>query len=134
MSGAGLQCLWCDLPAARNVADNWPTPKEYIGFEAGLLKTGGPLQQHPDPNHPVKLSYKLYTKDGSRYSWDPLTVEYAVVPDCPNYARSKPGTVRFDDRGRTLWRPEEDGTDCYIELVQPDEVIIKDIDEVLMRK
>lgn len=126
--------VWCDVPAAQNVADNWPTPKVYLGFEAGLLKTGGPLQGHPDPNHPVRLAYKLYTKDGSRYSWDLLTVEYALVPGCPHYKTSEPGRVCFDDTGRTLWEPLENGTDHFIELAQPDETIIKDIDEVLMRK
>ena len=30
----------CDIPAAQNVAANWPTPKAYLGFEAGLIMTG----------------------------------------------------------------------------------------------
>lgn len=122
----------CDVPAARNVAANWPTPKEYLGFEAGLLKTCGPLQQHPDDNHPIKLSYKLYTKDGSRFSWDPLTVEYAIVPSGQHYKKSVSGTVRFDEQGRTVWTPDEQGADHYIMWNQPSDVIATDINALLM--
>ena len=124
----------CDIPAAQNVASNWPTPKEYFGFEAGLLETGGPLQKHPDANHPVKLAYKLYTEDGNRYSWDPLTVEYAIVPDCRHYQKSVPGTVYFDDLGRTRWEASDDGNDCYVEWAQPADVIAKDINLLFMSR
>lgn len=124
----------CDVPAAQNVAENWPTPKEYLGFEAGLLETCGPLQQHPNPNHPIKMAYKLYTEDGNRYSWDPLTVEYAIVPNCQHYKKSVPGTVRFDNLGRTIWAANENGNDCYVEWARSADNIAEEINALLMTK
>lgn len=121
----------CDIPAARNVAENWPTPKAYLGFEAGLIETGGTLQTHPDPNHPVKLAYCLFTENGSRYSWDPLTVEYAIVAECPHFRESKAGCVRFDTQGRTQWRECEEGQDRYIELAQDPAWIERQINDLL---
>lgn len=123
-----------DIPAACNVSKKWPTKKEFLGFEAGLLKTCGPLQQHPDPKHPIKFAYKLYTKDGWRQSWDPLTIEYAIVPDCKHYKKSGSGFVRFDEQGRTVWTPDERGTDCYVMWNQPAKTISEDINALLMSK
>lgn len=124
----------CDIAAAQNVALNWPTPKTYLGFEAGLIETGGALQKHPDPNHPVRLAYSLFTESGKRYSWDPLTVEHAVCSNCSHFSRSRPGTVCFDGQGRTHWAEDKNGHDCYLELAQEPKMVERDIDAVLMNE
>ncbi len=121
----------CDIPAARNVAENWPTAKEYLGFEAGLLKTGIPSDSGIGSEHPVKRAYELYTKDGMRYSWDLLTVEHAVNDNCPHYRLSAAGYVRFDEKGRTVWVPDAQGSDRYVLWAQPPEKIERDINALL---
>ena len=124
----------CDIPAAQNVAANWPTPKAYLGFEAGLIMTGKSLMVLAPENHPVRLAYKLHglSESGERYSWDLLTVEYAVVEGCRHFRESSRGYVRFDDMGRTIWRLDEGGTDCFLELALAEERIIEDINALLI--
>ncbi len=122
----------CDVEAARNVAENWQTPKEYLGLEAGLVQTGIPDGSGIGSEHPVKRAYELFTEDGRRYSWDLLTVEHAVNDNCPHFKLSEAGCVRFDERGRTLWNPDEKGGDRYVIWAQPPEKIAKDINDLLL--
>lgn len=124
----------CDIPAARNVAENWPTPKAYLGFEAGLIYTGKSLIDSAPEDNPVRLAYKLHAGSGSgeRHSWDPLTVEYAIVDGCPHFRESVRGWVRFDERGRTIWTPDEKGQDCFLELNMEEEKIVDDINALLI--
>lgn len=121
----------CDIAAARNVAENWPTPKVYVGLEAGLIITGRSLRSVPE-NHPVRLAYQLHNEEGERFSWDLLTVEYAIVENSPHYKESVPGRVRFDKEGRTLWTPDANGQDHFVELAQPDEKIAEDLNALLI--
>ncbi len=123
----------CDLLASRDVARNWPTPKTYVGWEAGLFKTGKYLRSAVPETHPVRLAYQLYTEDGERYSWDLLTVAYAAQPDSPYFWKSQPGKVLFSDRGETLWTPLEGGTDRFIELAWPEDDAIEAINRLLVR-
>ena len=123
----------CDIPAARNVAEKWPTRKAYLGFEAGLILTGGSLGRCVPGNHPVRVAYELHGSSKGRFSWDPLTVEYAVVEGCPHFRESARGTVRFDEKGRTRWMPDESGQDCFVELAQEDEEVAADLDALLIR-
>ncbi len=121
----------CDVAAAQNVADNWPTPKEYLGFEAGMVQTGIPHDAGIGPEHPIKRAYELYTEDGRRYSWDLLTVEHAINDNSPHYKLSDYGTVRFDDKGRTIWKKDEKGSDRYVLWAVPPEKIEEDINRLL---
>ncbi len=122
----------CDIPAARNVAEKWPTPKAYLGFEAGLILIGGGLRHVPG-THPIRVAFELHGSAEGRFSWDPLTVEYAVVEGCPHFRESARGTVRFDENGRTRWTPDENGLDCFVELAQEDEKVAADLDALLAR-
>ena len=141
----------CDIPAARYVAAHWPTPKVYLGFEAGMVETG-PSQQENAADNPVALAYALYTENGRRYSWDLFTTEYATAENCPHYRLSAPGTVRFDEKGRTVWTENKAengrknpagemaagenaalmGTDYFIELAMPEEEIAREVDALLV--
>lgn len=120
-----------DLPSAQNVADNWPTPKVYIGLEAGLVLTGQSLREAVPENHPVRLAYQLFYEKIERYSWDLVTVEFALADDCPHYRLSAGGTVRFDEKGRTLWQPYENGNDHFVELAQPEDSVANDLNALL---
>ncbi len=121
----------CDVAAARNIAENWPTPKEYLGFEAGMVQTGIPFESGIGSEHPVKRAYELYTEDGKRYSWDLLTVEHAINDNCPHYKLSALGHVHFDEKGRTVWTPDTQGSDRYVIWAQPPKIIENDINTLL---
>lgn len=121
----------CDIPAARNVAENWPTPKVYLGFEAGMVETGIPNNVGLGRDHPVKRAYDLYTENGRRFSWDLLTVEYAICDDCAHYKLSESGSVRFDEKGCTVWKPAEHGEEHYVLWAQSPTQIARDINQLL---
>jgi len=114
------------------VADNWHTPKVFAGLEAGMILTGGNLKTEVEEDHPVRLAYSLWSSKGCRYSWDLVAVECAVDESSPHYRKSPNASIRFDEMGRTLCEFTEDGMDCYIELAQPDEMIIKDLNDLLI--
>ena len=73
-----------NLPAAQNIAHNWPGQIVYSGMEIGRpIVTGGGLT-NPEVN-PVAMAYKLYRGTGggrgvigNRHSWDQTAVLYAV--------------------------------------------------------
>lgn len=71
-----------DLDAAQSVAESWPTPIVYSGFEIGhLVMTGGALT-NPDAN-PVAKAYELFPAGGigniaSSSSFDQTALYYAV--------------------------------------------------------
>lgn len=111
------------LPGAQLVAEEWPTPIVYSGYEIGqVIQTGGALS-HPETN-PVAMSYKLYggTEGGSgvigdRSSWDLAAVYYTVRglehEGEPIWSLSEPVDVRFDDDGRTRFEENPDSDRRY---------------------
>jgi hypothetical protein len=94
-----------DEVAAQTVAESWPTPIVYSGFEIGRpVMTGGALTQ-PEKN-PVAKAYELFPAGGigtiaSSSSYDQTAVYYAVR-----------GT---EADGRTLWKLSEPGTVSFPE-------------------
>lgn len=123
----------CDIAAARNISDNWPTPKYCLGWEAGLMETGASLAGLPEDD-PVRMAYGLWNggKKLTRCSWDPMTVLYAVAAGSTLVRNSAPGTISFTDEGHTVFSPSPDGRDRFAELAAPDCAIIEYIDKLLV--
>ncbi len=124
----------CDTAAAKNVSENWQTPKICLGFEAGLFKTG--FTDDADFENPVALAYRLYSgcceKSGTmRQSWDPFTVYYAVNDKTDLFTLSDSGTVIFSENGFTEWREHKDGLDAYLIHAKPSEVIVNTVNKLL---
>lgn len=122
----------CDIEAAQHVATEWPTEKVYLGFEAGLVKIGNCFQTDINKGNPVKTAYTLYSKDGQRYSWDPLTVEYAILSDNPDFHLSPAGMVRFDKKGRTIWKEDANGYERYVQLAKKEDKIAADLEQLFI--
>jgi hypothetical protein len=72
--------FWGDDPSnTAHVVNNWKSPVVYSGFELGAnVSSGGTLMANGPPNDPVRQAYIYYTYGIPRFSWDPLTVLYAV--------------------------------------------------------
>ena len=120
----------CDIPAARNVAANWPTPKYYCGIESGFMMTGATLKEATNAN-PVRRAFELYTENGLRGSVDPMTVIYAINPEAGLLRDSVPGEVRFDELGRTVFTPDPDGNDHFAEMIRDEAVCAAYMNELL---
>lgn len=117
----------CDIESARYVAEHFPKPIHYIGFEVGEpLLTGKNLSQ-ADENCPMKLAYRVFSN--LRPSWDPATVYCALRPNNAFFQEQTDVTILFDKDGRTVIK--NGGKDGYFKLHAPLEQITEEIDRYI---
>ena len=110
-----------DLPAAKRLAGDWPTPIVWSGFEIGLALPYPAVSIERDfsyvPHHPAAEAYCLYNPPPhERPTWDLTSVLYAVFPDRGYFGLSSPGTVTVEADGFTRFTPAEPGRDRYLTL------------------
>ncbi|HUJ42567.1 MAG TPA: nucleoside hydrolase [Opitutaceae bacterium] len=110
-----------DLPAARKLVDNWPTPVVWSGKEIGLAVRYPAASIESDfgyvAHHPVAEAYCLYEPPPhERPTWDLSSALYAVLPDRGYFDLSAPGRVTVEADGFTRFTPALDGRDRYLTL------------------
>lgn len=112
-----------DLPAARKVAAEWPTPVVWSGFEIGIAIPYPSVSVTHDfsyvAHHPVAEAYCRYKPmPYDRPTWDLTAALYAVLPDRGYFGLSEPGRVTVESDGFTSFAPsrEGDGRDRYLTL------------------
>lgn len=103
-----------DVPAARKLAKEWPTPVVWSGFEIGLAAAYPHVVIERDldylAHHPLREAYCLYEPPPhDRPTWDPTAVLYAVLPDRGYFELSPPGEVVVENDAATIFRPARDG-------------------------
>lgn len=108
-----------DIPAARKVFADWPTPIVVSGFEIGRAITYPAVSIERDfayvPHHPLAEGYRLYMKmPYDRPTWDLTSVLYAVRPDRGYFGLSEPGTISIDDQGFSSHAPSAEGKHRYL--------------------
>ena len=124
-----------DVESAQYVADNFPCPIVYSGFELGMnINTGRRLCDSGTDN-PFYRAYKIVSDffraaEPVRDSWDPLTVYAAVITDTPYLEKSEPITVNFDEIGRVVMTPG--GKDCYLKPTCTKAEICDIIDDLMV--
>ncbi len=112
-----------DLPAARQIAEKWPTPRIWSGFEIGIaapyphqsiLRDYGYSERHP-----LREAYHLYEPPPhDRPTWDPTSVLQAVLPDHGYFHLSEAGVVTIDPEGVTRFEASSGGRDRHLILDQ----------------
>lgn len=112
-----------DIENCRKLADEWPTPVVWSGFEIGIavpypaesiVKDYGYVSDHP-----VAESYRLYEPPPhNRPTWDLTSVLYAVHPDRGYFDLSEPGRVTVEKDGFTKFEPAADGKHKYLKLTE----------------
>lgn len=108
-----------DIPAARIVAEKWPTPIVYAPFETGIKVLYPAKSIENDfnwaPHHPVVEAYKYYLPmPYDRPTWDLLSLLY-VVENSPRYfGISKWGAVKVEDNGLTTFTAGPGGNRAYL--------------------
>lgn len=124
-----------DTKNAQYVAENFPVPIIYCGFELGAdIITGNNLEDaHKDS--PIRFAYYM-AGDGCsqkekpiRNSWDPITVYCAVNQESSLYTKSENCHITFDDEGRVML--SDGGKDCYLITNASNEEVQTVIDELL---
>jgi len=108
-----------DIPAARKVFEEWPTPVVFSGYEIGqaLLFPATSIEHDFGwvTDHPVADAYRQYMKmPYDRPTWDLTAVLYAVRPDKTYFTLSPPGRVAVDNEGQTKFNPTPEGTRRYL--------------------
>ncbi len=110
-----------DIPAARKIFEDWPSPIVFSGFEIGqaLLFPARSVENDFSwtSDHPVVDAYRNYMKmPYDRPTWDLTAVLYAVRPDRNYFGLSAPGRVTVDDKGQTHFAAAPDGRHRYLVL------------------
>ncbi len=114
-----------DIASARVLADRWPTPMVYSGFEIGIALPYPAVSIERDfgyvRHHPVALAYvRRNPPPHNRPTWDLTSVLYAVCPDRGYFDVSPPGTVTVATDGFTSFRPSAQGNHRYL-VLRPDQ-------------
>ncbi|PQO44589.1 nucleoside hydrolase [Blastopirellula marina] len=110
-----------DLPASRTLAEKWPTPIIWSGYEIGIALPYPHESIENDygyvPHHPVSEAYYLYSPPPhDRPTWDLTSVLFAVRPDAGDFQLSEPGKVAINEEGHTIFTPQTGGRDRYLIL------------------
>lgn len=111
-----------DIPAAKKLANEWPTPILWSGFEIGVAAAYPHESIEQDYNyverHPVKESYYLYNPPPhDRPTWDLTSVLVAVQPERGYFTLSVKGRVTVDDDGFTRFKKDaKNGRDQFLKL------------------
>ena len=108
-----------DIPAAQALADRWPTPIVWSGFEIGLAIRYPAISILNDysyvEHHPLAEAYQLYSPTPhERPTWDLTSVLWAVRPDRGYFDLSPAGKVSIDDKGITTFAANKDGKHYYL--------------------
>lgn len=78
-SGHSFNFWGSNASLAAHVVNTWKGRVVYIGDDIGeQVRSGGPLMAEGPMDDPVRAAYAYYTYGSPRFSWDPLTVLYAI--------------------------------------------------------
>ncbi len=108
-----------DVPSAKKVFHEWPTPIVFSGFEVGnaIMYPHRSIEQDYNyvPHHPLAEAYKLYGKmPYNRPTWDLTSTLYAIRMERSSFNLSPAGRVVIEDDGATRFRAEASGPHRYL--------------------
>ena len=120
-----------DIPSARKVVAQWPTPVVFSGFEIGIAVPYPAVSIERDfgyvPHHPLAEAYRLYMPPPhNRPTWDLTSVLYAVYPDRGFFDLSPPGRVTVEDDGFTRFEPDAAGTHRYLMMDEQQKIRVQE--------
>lgn len=117
-----------DVPSAKKIFADWPTPIVISGFEIGrairypaesIEKDFGYAKHHPIPD--VYVAWEKMPHD--RPLWDLTSVLYAVHPDRGYFGLSDPGTISVDEDNITQFVTSPKGQHRF--LTATDDQVIR---------
>ncbi len=116
-----------DIPSAKKLAQRWPTPIVWSGFEIGLAVRYPHQSIERDysyvEHHPLAEAYQLYMPPPhDRPTWDLTSVLYAVRPDHGYFQVSESGRVSVADDGLTTFQAASAGPHRYLQLTKEQKI------------
>ena len=125
-----------DVPAAKAVFEEWPTPVVTSPVEVGggIRYPGSSIENDFSwaPQHPVVEGYKAYrTMPYDRPTWDPTAVLYAVEGG-DWFTVSPPGRIEVTEEGSTFFTEDAAGTRRYLAVTKEQrEAILQHFIEII---
>jgi hypothetical protein len=112
-----------DISSCRKLAEQWPTPIFWSGFEVGLAVTYPAESILRDyaytPKHLVAESYIVYEPPPhNRPCWDLTSALFVARPERGYFGLSKPGRVTVKEDGETLFTEDPNGRDRYLTVTR----------------
>lgn len=112
-----------DAPSARVVAEQWPTPRVWSGFEVGIaVRLPAEVISGKLPaGNIVRESYQRYQPvPHERPCWDLTSAFFAIHPQTPLLTPGRAGRVSVDEKGRTTFAADPAGPDSVL-FVSPEQ-------------
>lgn len=114
-----------DVASQRKLAQNWPTPMIYSGFEIGIAIPYPAVSIEHNygyvRHHPVAESYiRRNPPPHNRPTWDLTSVLYGVLPDRNYFDLSPRGTVTVEPDGFTRFDVNPKGKHSYL-ILRPEQ-------------
>lgn len=108
-----------DVASAQKLADRWPTPMVWSGFEIGIALPYPAVSIERDfgyvEHHPLAEAYIARNPPPhERPTWDLTSVLYAVYPDRGYFDLSPPGNVTVESDGYTKFTAEPASRSRYL--------------------
>ena len=123
--------LGADVPAAKKLFAEWPTPIVLVGADVGaaLEFPGASIDKEfaqVVPDHPIADAYRAYRKMPYDAPSTALAAALFAARPADDFTLSAPGTIAIDDAGRTSFTPAEKGTHrCLTADPQKKEAIVQ---------
>lgn len=116
-----------DLPAARKLFAQWPTPIVASGWEIGHAIQHPSASMREDyryvAHHPLVEAYDYYRGlKNDQPTYDLTSVLYAVRPNRGYFTLSAPGRIVVNAEGTTAFQESPDGPHRYL-LVSPSQIV-----------
>jgi purine nucleosidase len=114
-----------DIASARTVAQKWPTPMVFSGFEIGIALPYPAVSIERDygyvRHHPVAAAYiRRNPPPHNRPTWDLTSVLYAVLSDRGYFDVSSSGIVTVEPDGFTRFDEDPQGKHRYL-ILRPEQ-------------
>ncbi len=123
-NGGADSRMRADIPSARKLLSEWPSPIVAVGAEAGNAASfpNSSLDPASLPSHPALAAYRIWrethTNTNAISSQAMLGVLYASNPNAEYFKLSPPGVIEVSDDGRTRFRESASGNHRYL-IIEP---------------
>ncbi len=119
-----------DIPAARKIFNEWPTPIVISPFDVGISVLFPATVIENDlafaTPHPLKIAYESYLPmPYDRPTWDLTSVLYAVEGTKNYFSISAWGRIEVDTKAHTRFYPDSNGKHAYLSINKEQAEIIK---------
>lgn len=120
--------------AAKLIAEEWPTPVYYSGFEIGKpIMTGERLITETPRANPVRVAFEtnpMVDSVKNRHSWDQTAVLYAVRGNS-DYWTTTEATLIIEADGHNTWHAAK-ANRFYLTAIKPPQEMKKIIEDMMV--